>query len=895
MIHTRTRQKSLQGVSWLIAICLCLLSAGAVADALMPMMPAPVDTPVYWQLQSIVQEPTVTASGGYTVEYEAQGLDLDLSDGLLTQSLIDSDPALSPSLSLTIAKGDQTMRHTYAWTALPIYLEPNVEYAIDVQGTEDVKGGLLSTLFGLYTQGMRNARISASGYTGHVEQAAFVVDASNTSLYKDGSLVISFVLRDVHEMFRLRVIYTYEMHGGIKPEPTPIPGFVAVEMPTGVLPSYYDAVDSKDALWVVTTAAGEYRAYGSMSGSEPMFFPADAEGNVVMDEKPANVKTDYDQFVKGYVPTALQGEVPSYYRVANDAEYEFTTRDGGVMLRVYGRVDGGESAFYPLDETGEVVAEPVQPEDDYATHIEGFGAAQPPTLYEHYESIEKDLYAFTGRDGETRYRVFGRLDGAEPSYYETTPEGEITKNTPVKPDEDFASFIKGFDATQPEDLPTYYQIATENVYAVVDRQGEPVYRAYGVKDGAEPAFYPANMEGVVPDSAVAIDMEEDFITYVAGFEPVSLEKAEIPVYYEGTNTPGVWTFIDVSGNEHFRAYGNLNREGLAFYPADQEGNVAIDALQVLPASDLAIIPAPEFVQAVPAEDEVPEFYSLVREDSSLYAFNDREGEAIYRVYGAYGRSIPNFYPADVEGNPIENAGAVTPVLDYAEYIQGFEALVPETVPVQYTPVGETGNLFSFVTREGKTVYRVYGTNDRSETGFFPADEAGNLQDIHVTLIEEDVPLMATSIAYAVVTPNPSQEGQGIIYGSIPAPVEPTSFVSTVVEAGEPEGTNEPIARFIPAPEIPEDEPVVATTEAAAVNVDPTATETSVVVPAETGTIAPEETGTVAPEITPESTPEPTETPAVMEDQGLSTWWIALIAAGVAAVGGGGYALFRKKK
>jgi len=926
------------------------------------MITAP-STPVYWQLESVSLEPTVTPSGGYTVAYEMSGFGLDLEDPLMAQSLVENDPAYTPSLTLTIVRNEHAMQHTYTWTPVPVYLEPGVEYTIDITGDSDVSGGTLNTLFYTYTQGAMNTRTSADGYSGNPAGSSFVISPSATSLYKDGSLVVSFILRDVNDMFRLRVAYTFAMNGGFKPVPTPVPGFVAAELPGGALPSFYDLVEGHEALWAVTTAKDEFRAYGVMSGSPPAFFPADQEGNVVMDEKPADPKKDYDAFVKGYVPfLPADADVPGHYQPAGPGEYAFITRDGEAVTRKYGRVNGGPPAFFAVDEEGGVAEDsaPVDPAVDYSAYIEGFGAANPPETFSHYKVAGDHLYAFEARDGEPHYRVFGRLDGAEPAYYEATPEGEpVAGAAPIVPERDFEEYIKGFTPTDPQDPPAFYERLGTGFFAVTDRQGEKVYRAYGVKDGQAPAFYGADEEGGVAEDAARVPVSDDFEQYIAGFDPIATDLADVPLYYHPTDSPDVWMFTDVSGSTHYRAFGVLNRGQEAFYyPCDEDGNVAVDALPVRPAADLAIMPPPKFAEVLPVA--IPDFYIAAREGGSLFAFADREGESVYRAYGAYGRAMPQFYPADAEGVPFEDAAPVDPAEDFDAYIKGFEPMTPREVPSHYKLADESKGLYSFDTRANETLYRAYGVVDRATTGFFQADAQGTLLSEEPIQQEDEIPLMPTPVAYTVVTqspdlgpgttplsrtypagPEPTTYTSGVLSTETPAGEtpsisrevvpfpDPTPYSSEVLTSATPEGgeptpivvtlqpdedpavlissvlpsegdapTTEPVNRQLPEiTKTPEEQPVV--TEPTIVVIEPTvATEPTAAAEAIT-----------TPPATPAATEEPTaEVPVGAETEvpdtngipdpdpsGLSAGWIAVIAAAAVAVAGGGYAMLRKKK
>lgn len=1013
--NARAKANVLSSIVLLLLLCISLALSSAMADGVMPLMPAPPTTPVYWQLTAIQHEPAVTPASGFTVDYQMEGIPGDLSDGLMLESIQETDAGES-AVTLTIAKGDAVMEHRYAWTPLPIYLEPGVAYPVTVTGTEASANGSRGSLFAVHVQGKQLSRISANGYTGHDTSVTF--DLSTDSVYIDGSLVVSFVLRDSNDMIRLRTVYTYTMSDGAKPMPTPIPGFVALPVPDGVVPAHYDAVPGKDGLWTVTTAPDEYRAYGSMSGSDGMFFPADANGRVVMDAPRVDPAADFSRFVQGFVPVTPES-VPAQYPIAEDSLYGFITRDGEEVLRAYGRVDGGEPAFYPVDETGAVTegAAPVSPAEDFETYVRGFGVAAPSGVPAPYAPVSESVYAFTGRDGETRYRTYGRMDGAEPAFYPADAHGAVAEGAkPVTPQEDFDAYIKGFDPLTLIQPPAFYRALGEGFYTVDDRDGNPVYRVYGVLDGQAPAFYPADAEGNIVEGAASVQPDDDFTAYVAGFTPT--EMPDPPTYYDDTDVPDVWSFGDIHGQTQYRAYGSLNRGEPSFYPSDAQGAVSVDALPVNPASDLASMPPPSFAPQTPAM--VPEHYTAVEGTEGLYTFDDRDGNPVYRSYGAYGKADPHFYPADETGTPPDDADPADPEQDYTDYFEGFEPkALADQWPSHYEPVAETESIFTFTDKYGQPVYRIYGSVNRGEPAFYPSDEWGNVESMTPVEPNDDIALLPTPYAGSVVipgvtakagatpvvrtvdawakeeTPAPTDYSGNVLPSGTPpqggpTPVTraytptPTNYVGQVVPSGTPEqgastpvaqsitpspteyvanvvpsgtpvqGVSTPVAQaFTPGPSAtaetlptsyfsttnpaatgdtgeavtvvsrvddwkatqPVDAQPVETERAAtknptqgttptqgatptqALTASPTAQQTAAGTPAATEQApTPTESITEQPTTTPTETAVATPTVAPEETGGGKTyWWIAFVVAGLAAIGGGGYAAFGKRK
>ena len=720
-----TKGKTTRLILIALVICLSMLASCAFADAYMPVASEPPAVPVYWQLTRIDVEPQVRAKGGFTAEYEAEGFALDLSDPLMAESISEAGES-DPLVSLTIENSARAQKQSYAWTPMPVYMEPGQHYEIEVRGESVENTEKLDSLLSVNEQGEQVLRISAGGYNGIETSAVYDLTPLNTK-----EMVVSFVVRDVNDMFRLRVAYTYTLAEGVRPYPTPVPGFVATEAP-GEIPFFYEPVEGKDGLWRVTTAPDEYRAYGVMSGEGPNFFPADENGEVVMDETPVTPEQDYDNFVAGFVPSAAENEPEGYTKNENGV-YSFVTRDGQTEYRAYGRVNGAEPAFYPSDENGAVAegAQPVTPEEDFETYQKGFGHAEKQdtaALYDYADGV----YSFTGRDGETRYRVYGRLDGAEPAFYPADETGAIAEDAqPVTPEEDFEAYVKGYDAKQPAEIPEIYQAQENGVYAVEDREGNKVYRTYGVKDGQAPAWYPCDENGAVADDAQPVTADEDYAAFYKGFEPARADDA--PTYYFSTKTPSVFMFKDKDGNTQYRVYGSKDRGENAWYPCDETGAVAEDALPVQPASDLPNIAAPQFSAAQP--QDVPAFYE--GGENGVYTVEGRDGEKHYRIYGDYEGSHAAgenaWYPCDENGTVAEGAQPVDPDQDYSDFAEGFAAREPEQVPAYYER-GENG-VYAVENREGGKEYRVYGRVNGQPAAWYAADENGEILDAQSAPVE----------------------------------------------------------------------------------------------------------------------------------------------------------------
>lgn len=890
----------------LILLVMCMFASCAYADAYMPVYTEAPSAPVYWQMTKIELEPQIRTKGGFTAEYAAEGFALDLSDPLMAESIANAGES-DPVVSLTIENSARAQRQSYEWTPLPVYLEPGQHYAIEITGESAENTEKLDSLLSVNQQGEQVLRVSAGGYNDRPASAVYDL----TPLYTD-EMVVSFVVRDVNDMFRLRVAYTYEMVEGMRPYPTPMPGFVATEAPAEI-PSFYEPVEGKEGLWRVSTKPDEYRAYGVMSGEGPNFFPADENGNVVMNETPVTPQQDYDSFVAGFVPWTAENEPAAYTKEANGT-YSFVTRDGATEHRAYGRMNGGEAAFYPSDENGAVAddAQPTTPEADFDAYQKGFGAAQPqeaPAAYAENGSV----YAFTGRDGVTRYRVYGRKDGEAPAWYPCDENGVVAEDAPpVTAEEDFAAFYEGFETARADGVPRYYfSTKFPSVFMFEDGEGVTHYRVYGSKDRGEPAWYPCDGTGNVAGDALPVDPASDLATIPAPkFVPV--EPQEVPAYYERV-AEGVYAVTDREGSRLYRVYGDYDSylsAGNAWYPCDENGAVADGAQPVDPAQDYA-----DYVEGFIAEEpeQVPTYYEL--SENGVYAVEKRDGTKDYRVYGRLNGAPAAWYSADENGAVLDAQGApIDPYDDFVAHVQGFAPATPDDIPAHYT-AGENG-VYAYTNPDGVTEYRVFGSRDRGENVWYPADENGELLENAEPLNPEDeilttlplidadpvVDAMPEATEAATEAPAPQSEPTAQTAPEavtataepteVPAPQsEPTVEIAEPIVTAEAEPTEAPAVTVDSVPAI-----ATVTTEPVAEPTAADATEEPIILVTDGATVT-EAPATEAPETEPtEEAPEaePTVEPAA-EEKKQSPWWIAIVAAVVAAVGGGTAAVTKSKK
>ena len=123
---------------------------------------------------------------------------------------------------------------------------------------------------------------------------------------------------------------------------------------------------------------------------------------------------------------------------------------------------------------------------------------------------------------------------------------------PVTPEADFAGYVEGFGAAQPQNVPEIYSPQENGVYTFTGRDGQAQYRTYGRMDGQEPAWYPCDEAGAVAADAQPVTPEADFDAYIKGFDAVTPES--VPAYYEAAED-GLYAIEDRQGQTQYRTYG----------------------------------------------------------------------------------------------------------------------------------------------------------------------------------------------------------------------------------------------------------------------------------------------------------------------------------------------------
>ncbi|MDR1569757.1 MAG: hypothetical protein LBS72_04630 [Oscillospiraceae bacterium] len=380
-------------------------------------------------------------------------------------------------------------------------------------------------------------------------------------------------------------------------------GFIAIIPDESLIPSYYVSA-TPGAIWLIVDNDGvaHPRAYGYLAGVGPAFFPADAHGLVAQDAQPILPEQDFEQYVKGFVPS-VPDEIPLYYKAVRDGVFEFES-EGTLYTRVYGSVDRQPPAFYVAAENDRPAedAAPIDIDEEFHALVEGLRPAPPPkNPPAFYEEIAPSLFRITDRDGQLLYRLYGSLNGGESVYYETNENGILSgEGNVVDPAVDFIEYYKGFETLEPDEIPNFYRIVGDGLWAILDESGSILYRVYGELNRSPAAFYESDGEGrLLDDMGWPVETEADAFINVDGFIPIAPPIDMIPEFYvpvlpsAGEDTaPQVWAFRDGNGTMRYRAFGVLGSGEPTFYESDPVGNVAIDAEPIAQIADVQALATP---------------------------------------------------------------------------------------------------------------------------------------------------------------------------------------------------------------------------------------------------------------------------------------------------------------
>ncbi|MDQ0360780.1 DUF7927 domain-containing protein [Breznakia pachnodae] len=267
---------------------------------------------------------------------------------------------------------------------------------------------------------------------------------------------------------------------------------------------------------------------------------------------------------------------------------------------------------------------------------------------------------------------------------ETTPKEseEQTTQEEVQPtSEEVTVFASGFvENTSPSDIPAYYESKTITtgdgsvLYYFKGRNNNTYYRIYGSQDGAADAFYETNSQGTIT-STTAIDTDSEKTT-IAPYILVGETYTSVPTTITKEDTISttvgydVYSFDGADGNKVYVAYGYISNVS---DPSSTKGWYELDKDE-----DYKVIDAVNGKQ----------------DDINKFVLN---------------KSIDGF---------IESTLAPTTIPDY--YSSSTKMESDENTLVTRERV------YAFTGKDGVTYYRVYGTVNGTDEGFYVADRYGNV-------------------------------------------------------------------------------------------------------------------------------------------------------------------------
>ena len=493
-----------------------------------------------------------------------------------------------------------------------------------------------------------------------------------------------------------------------------VKGFVP-KTPSSV-PTYYRIV--RESVFEFESEGLLYtRVYGSVDRQDPAFYEAEAGDKPAENAQPIDTAEEFERLISGLRPTLPLEKVPYFYTEIGKAAFSLADRSGAPMYRVYGSLNGGPLAYYPTDKDGSLVegAVPVNPDEDFSDYVEGFVLMVPEVIPSYYRTIQDGIYEFDAEGVQYR-RVYGSIDRLPAAFYEAANGGDepLPGLLPVDPGEEFERLVSGLRSAPPEeDAPYYYEAVNGSLYTLLDRDGKELYRVYGSVDGGPKSYYPTDKEGRLLEGARPIDPAADFKDYVEGFA-ASTPKTT-PAYYRQTGK-GIYEF-ESEGLLYSRVFGSRDRQPAAFY--DSAGNgLPLEGAQPIDTDE-------EFKQLIsglrptlPLE-AVPYYYNEI--GKAMYTLPDSEGSALYRVYGSLDGGSPAYYPTD-ENGVLLGEEPVDPATDFSAYVAGFVPAIPSEVPEFYRAVSD--DIWAILNDSGVTLYRVYGSIDRTPAAFYKSDAQG---------------------------------------------------------------------------------------------------------------------------------------------------------------------------
>ncbi|MDQ0360773.1 DUF7927 domain-containing protein [Breznakia pachnodae] len=240
-------------------------------------------------------------------------------------------------------------------------------------------------------------------------------------------------------------------------------GFVENDSPNASdVPTYYESKE-------ITTGDGTilysfkgrnnntyYRVYGSQDGAADAFYETNSQG-IITSTTPVDTTTEkttiapylFEGEIFSSVPTTITKEDTITTTAGYDV-YSFDGADGNKIYVAYGYISNvsdpdSTKGWYELDEDKEYKVKDFidGKQDDINKYVlnksnTGFAeTAAPSTIPDYYNTpvkMESDtntlvtrerVYAFTGKDGVTYYRVYGTVNGTDEGFYESDQYGNI--------------------------------------------------------------------------------------------------------------------------------------------------------------------------------------------------------------------------------------------------------------------------------------------------------------------------------------------------------------------------------------------------------------------------------------------------------------------------------------
>lgn len=230
------------------------------------------------------------------------------------------------------------------------------------------------------------------------------------------------------------------------------------------------------------------------------------------------------------------------------------------------------------------------------------------------------VYRFDRPDGETEYRVFGRLDGGEPAFVPSDAQGRVTEDAvPADSSRDAQIAALGYVPGVPEDAPFYYVAVdgAQSLYELKTPGGDMLYRVYDAERGV---FLPADAEGnALRFTPVDPADEEALATMGYALAPQDALPASdtLPEGYTPVEgKPGLYAFETPDGQTHTRAYATTDGETYGFLAVDADGKPLSFAF-VDPADDRAAMTAtPSDAASLGTQEEPPAIPAIARIDET---------------------------------------------------------------------------------------------------------------------------------------------------------------------------------------------------------------------------------------------------------------------------------------